>query len=136
MAQDTQITHGVVAPTAYDLACGPTQIGYTTTSIAGVPQFSYVGPKGDRTFSSDEISVLASPLGDLVTVTLEDVPDLQSVTLTVLIPRIGLEPGGQRHFATLAIFTTTTTTIAGPPLGVAQTHELILLDGLAKHVVF
>ena len=130
MAQDIQ------QPTAYELTDGATQIGYTTSSVAGAPQFSYSGPKGDRTFSGDEITVLASPLGDLVTVTLEDVPDLQLVTLTVLLPQIGLEPGEEARFATLAIFTTTRTTFAGPPPGVEQTYELILLNGLAKQVVF
>lgn len=123
-------------PTAYELTDGATQIGYTTSSVAGAPQFSYSGPKDDRTFSGDEISVLASPLGDLVTVTLEDVPDLQLVTLTVLLPQIGLESGGEARFATLAIFTTTRTTFAGPRPGVEQTYELIVLNGLAKQVVF
>lgn len=54
----------------FELTCSDTQITYSTTSIAGTPQFSYSGPRGDHSFSGDEIATLDSALGTEVTVTL------------------------------------------------------------------
>lgn len=123
-------------PNLFELSYGETQISYSTSSITGPPQFSYSGPKGIHNFSGDEIQTLSSALGTEVTVTLEAVPDLHTITLTVLLPAITLSPGDEESFETVGIFTTSKTTIAGPPTGVAQTYESIALDGVAKLVNF
>lgn len=120
----------------FELTCTDTQITYSTTSIAGTPQFSYSGPKGDHSFSGDEIATRDSALGTEVTVTLETVPDLHTITLTVLIPPIRLPEDNEASFETIGIFTTNHTTIAGPPEGAGQTYEAITLDGVARSVSF
>jgi hypothetical protein len=131
MAQATE------RPTLFDLTYGDTQISYSTSSITGEPRFTYSGPKGEHSFAGDdEIATLATALGTEVTVTLESIPDLHTITLTILIPDILVEPGGQAEFDTFGIFTTTATTIAGPPPGPAQTYEIIALHGVAQHVIF
>lgn len=126
------------APNLFELSASydDTQITYSTSSFAGPPQFSYSGPKGDHSFSGDEITSLESALGTEVTVTLETVPDLQTVTLTLLLPDIRIAFGEELGFQTIGIFTTTATTIAGPPPGAAQTYEVIALEGVAKLVAF
>ena len=130
MAQATE------RPTLFELTGYDTEVSYSTTSITGDPRFTYRGPKGEHSFSGDdEIQTLETGLGTEVTVTLESVPDLRTVTLTLLIPDIGIEPGGEVEFDTFGIFTTTATTIAGPPPGPAQAYEVIALHGVAKHVV-
>lgn len=113
-----------------------TQITYSTSSLAGPPQFSYSGPKGDHSFTGGEITSLESALGTEVTVTLEAVPDLHTITLTLILPDIAIAFGEEHEFQTIGIFTTTATTIAGPPPGAAQTYEVIALDGVAKLVAF
>jgi hypothetical protein len=123
-------------PNLFEFSYGETQISYSTSSVAGPPLFSYSGPKGEHSFSGEEIQTLASALGTEVTVTLETVPDLHTITLTVLLPAITLSPGDEESFESAGIFTTSKTTIAGPPDGVAQTYEIILLDGVAKLVNF
>jgi hypothetical protein len=64
------------------------------------------------------------------------VPDQHTITLTLLLPSIRLEAGGESGFETLAIKTTNRTSIAGPPAGAAQTYEPIALHGVAKSVAF
>ena len=123
-------------PNLFEFSYGETQISYSTSSFAGPPLFSYSGPKGEHSFSGEEIHTLSSALGTEVTVTLEAVPDLHTITLTVLLPGITLSPGDEESFESAGIFTTSNTTIAGPPAGVAQTYEIIALDGVAKLVNF
>jgi len=129
MAQATETAN------LFELSCSDTQITYSTTSFAGPPQFSYSGPHGDHTFSGDEIGTQRTALGTEVTVTLESVPDLQTVTLTVVLPDVDATTGEEYSFKTVGIFTTNHTTIAGPP-PVAQSYEIIELDGVARIVLF
>jgi hypothetical protein len=120
----------------FELSCDGVSITYSTSSFAGPPQFSYSGPEGERSFSGDEIETLASALGIEVTVTLEVVPDLHTIALTLLLPAITLPADGDADFDTLAIKSTHPTTIAGPPEGAQQTYEAIDLHGVAKAVDF
>jgi hypothetical protein len=129
MAQVTEVAN------LFELSCSDTQITYSTSSFAGPPQFSYSGPHGDHTFSGDEIGTQRSALGTEVTVTLESVPDLHTLTLSVVLPDVDAAMGEEYSFKTVGIFTTNHTTIAGPP-PVAQSYEIIELDGVAKIVRF
>jgi hypothetical protein len=79
---------------------------------------------------------MATALGEEVTVTLESVPDLHTIMLTVLIPATRVAPTGEAvTLSTLGVVTTTTTT-TNPPLGVNQTYESITLEGEALLVPF
>ena len=119
----------------FELSCGDTQITYATSSFAGPPQLSYSGPKGDHGFSGGDIDTSISALGTEVTVTLESIPDLHTLTLTVLIAHVTGEQGDEDPITSAAIFTTNHTTIAGsPPVG--QSYEVLALEGVAKFVVF
>jgi hypothetical protein len=120
----------------FELQCHDTQVTYSTTSITGKPQLHYAGPEGNLNFSGDEITTLASALGTEVTVTLESVPDLHTITFTLLLASFKLDAGGESAFETIAIKTTTHTTIAGPPIGPAQTYETVALHGVAKSIDF
>ena len=120
----------------FELSCDDTQLTFSTSSFAGPPQLSYRGPEGDFDFSGDEIDTQATKLGTEVTVTLESVPDLHTITITLLLPSFTLDADGESEFETLAIKTTNHTTIAGPPVGPAQSYEAIALHGVAKSVAF
>ncbi|MGH8897642.1 MAG: hypothetical protein ACRDZ4_11610 [Egibacteraceae bacterium] len=115
-----------------------TQITYSTTSITGEPRLSYHDATRDRSFSGDDIMVASSPLGTLVTVTLEFIPDLSTLTATLVLPGINLRNGKKVRFRTLAILTTNLTTIGGPQFvtGPLQTYEIVKLRGVAQHVEF
>ena len=118
----------------FELHCDGVQITFDTTSLTGDPRFSYSGPEGDLNFSGKEIETLPSALGAEVTVTLETVSDLHTITLTLLLPSFKLPDDGASKFETLAIKTTNHTTIAGPPAGPGQSYEALALHGVASEI--
>ncbi len=120
----------------FELRCEETEVTYSTSSFAGPPQLSYRGPDGELSFSGNQIELLPSALDSEVTVTLATVPDLHTITLTLLLPSIRLGNERESAFETVAIRTTNRTTIAGPPPGPGQTYETVALDGIAKAVLF
>ena len=113
------------------------RISYSTSSIMGEPNLNYKDSKGSQRFTGEEIRTQKTEIGTMVTVTLETVPDLRVVTLTLLVPAINLD-GSAREFKTIAIRTTSRTTIGGPRLvkGAVQSFEVIDLKGTANSVVF
>lgn len=129
MAQETE------AANLFEFTCSDTRITYSTTSFGGPPLFSYAGPKGDHNFSGDQIDAQHTRLGTEVTVMLESIADKLTLTLTVVLPDVRGKLGDEHSFATVGIFTTNHMTIAGPS-PVAQSYEIIALDGVAKIVVF
>jgi hypothetical protein len=115
-----------------------TQIVYSTSSITGEPQFTYRDRTRDRSFSGDGITVTSSPLGTLVTVLLEIMPDLLTLTATLVLPDINLGDRQMIRFSTMVILTTNPTTIGGPDLviGPLQTYQVVKLRGVAQRVEF
>ena len=120
----------------FELQCDGVQVTYSTSSFAGPPQLSYSGPEGNLNFSGSEIESQPTALGDEVTVTLESIPDLHTLTFTLLLPSFQMPDDEDAAFATLAIKTTHHTTIAGPPAGAGESYEAIALHGVAKSVAF
>lgn len=64
----------------------------TSTTSHGADTGVVLDVPGTRTFCGNEIETLATTLGEEVTVTLESVPDLHTITLTVLIPTTWVAP--------------------------------------------
>lgn len=108
------------------------RITYATSSFAGPPQFAYADKAGARRFFGDEIESVPTALGTEVTVVLESVADLRTITLTLLLPPIEVPIGGVVEFDTLAVRSTHATTIGGPPLGASQTYVALRLHGTAR----
>ena len=120
----------------FELRCDDTSVTYSTTSITGQPLLSYDGPEGQLSFSGDEIDSASTALGTEVTVTLDTVPDLHTITFTLLLPSFRLPDDDGSPFETVAIKTTHHTTIAGPPPGPGASYESVALHGVAKAVLF
>jgi hypothetical protein len=113
-------------------------IVYSTTSITGKPLLNYKDSKGQQhNFTGADIRNLETEIDAMVTVTLQIVPDVHVITLTLLVPDVKLE-GSARSFKTIAILTTNKKPFAGVPLikGALQTYEVIELQGTASFVVF
>jgi hypothetical protein len=102
----------------------------------------------DLAFTGDDISSqvidfqpeFLDIFGDLISVPLHplSVPDLRTVTLSVVLPWINLEdPNEATPFSTVAILTTHHTSVGGPPLvkGPRQTYEIVPLEGMASLMV-
>lgn len=132
-----QIT-SVNEPNLYELSCDGVTVTYSTSSFDGSPRLSFQDTERNLNFSGEEIGTQATALGTEVTVTLEAIPDAQTVTLTLLVPGINLGQEQEVEFATVAIETTNLTTIGGPALitGPLQTYRVIELTGTARSVQF
>jgi hypothetical protein len=121
----------------YELRSGRRRITYTASDITGRPLLNYSDRKRDLSFRGDEIQQDPQPIGLLLTVTLEAIPDLQSDLLTVLIPRVNLTNGGEEEVETEAIFTRVRTSIGGPDLvdGQVQTYDSRTFHGTASFIL-
>ena len=118
---------------------GPIRINYSSSSIRGVPLVSYKDAELDLNFQGEDITRLETSVGELVTVTLQSVPDAFARTMTVMVPTIRLAAGDQAEFNTLAIETTDRSGAFVPPpgpAGVLQTYQVFQLRGSAQHVNF
>jgi hypothetical protein len=73
---------------------GPIVIKYATTSFTGEPRFSYKDAELSLNFNGDEITRQATPLGDLVTVTLKDLVPVDGPRRTFTLLVTGQVPCG------------------------------------------
>lgn len=115
-----------------------TQVTFSTTSITGQPRFSYHDDTRDVSATGDEISVQRTVLGTLVTVSLETVPDLHTVTATLVLPDLGGLSGPVTHFRSFLVLTENRTSIGGPALvtGALQRYTVVKGRGTAQEVAF
>ena len=86
---------------------GPIVISYSRTSFLGGPQLSYKDAELNLNFRGDDITREDTPVGEIVTITLENlVPaDGPLRTFTLLLPKIRLRMGDQVSFDALGIET-------------------------------
>ena len=117
---------------------GDVRIVFSETSITGKAQFTYHDETRDVTASGTEIAVERGPLGRLVTVTLESVPDLHTITATLVLPDLGGLSAPITPFRTVVVLTTNRTSIGGPGLvtGPIQLYTVVRGDGTAQQVQF
>jgi hypothetical protein len=100
---------------------------------------SYKDAELDLNFQGDDITRIQTSMGELVTVTLQIVPDAFTRTFTLVVPAIRLVSGEQAEFNTVAIETTDRSGAFVPPpgpAGVLQTYQTYQLRGSAQHVQF
>jgi hypothetical protein len=118
---------------------GPIVIIYATTSFTGEPRFSYKDAELDVNFSGDDITRQDTALGELVTVTLEDLVPVDGPrrTFTLLVPKIRLNRGDQVSFDTLGIETIESLARFVPPSPrVLLTYRSHQLQGVAELIDF
>jgi hypothetical protein len=121
----------------FELSGGGIQVTYSSTSIAGTPLFSYRDGSINRLFSEEEIKSVMTELGELITVTLEQIPDLRIVTFTLILPVVNVLPASVgTHIRVPGITTTTHTSIAGSVLGPQKTYSVVNLHGTAQAATF
>jgi hypothetical protein len=121
----------------FELSGDDIQVTYSSTSIAGTPLFSYRDSSINRLFSDKEIHSVQTELGELLTVTLEQIPDLRLMTFTLILPVVNVLPNSVgTHIRVPGITTTTHTSIAGPILGPQKTYSLVNLQGTAQASIF
>ena len=78
-------------PTLFELTHDDTKIVYSPGALDGSPELHYVGPMGKYSFEGDEIQTHNSARGLEISVTLDRVSHLRTITLTVFLPDLELE---------------------------------------------
>jgi hypothetical protein len=115
---------------------GSIVISYSRTSVTGVPVFSYNDGELNLNFSgSDDIAQKDTPLGEIVTITLQNIPDAFIRTFTLLVPKTRLRIGDQPSFDTQGIETIDRSdahVLPPGPIGVLQTYRSHQLQGVAE----
>jgi hypothetical protein len=121
----------------FELCNSGIQITYLSSGIEGSPLFSYRDGNIYCQFRGEEIRCAETEIGQLLTVTIEQILDLRTVTFTLILPDVGVMPGSAgTHIQVPGIKVTTHTTIAGPAIGPAKTYFSVNLNGTAQAVVF
>jgi len=125
----------IIEPNLFNLQGDSTRIYYRSSSSTGEPLLVYRKSSNILRFSGDQIREETTSLGKLETVTIEQIPDLRIVTLTLIVPGVNL-PTNRRQIPikTIAIETTNATSIGGPALvkGPLQTYQILELEGTAR----
>lgn len=127
---------GFTQANLFELSQGAIQVTYSSTSILGGPIFSYRDGQLSRSFRGDEVRLQETEIGQLITVTLETIPDLRTVTFSLVLPVVTVIPQSSGTCIKVpGITTTAPTTIAGPPPGPQQLYSIVNLSGTAQFIV-
>ena len=127
---------GFTRANLFELSSRTIHVTYSTTSILGGPILSYRDDALSRSFNGEEIDIQQTTLGEVVTVTLETIPDLRTVTFSLIVPVVTVMPQSSgTRIKVLGITATSPTTIAGPPPGPQQLYSAVYLRGTAQFIV-
>jgi hypothetical protein len=122
-------------PNLFEFVFEDTKITYAPGLFGGEPRLSYSGPMGRHTFAGEEIQAVESARGLEVSVTLDRVSHLRTITLTVFVPDVELDGEDQQSFQTVGIHATHRRSLSGGA-GAALTFEPLEFDGLARLIEF
>ncbi|WP_341528432.1 hypothetical protein WKK05_03525 [Nostoc sp. UHCC 0302] len=114
----------------YPQAPGPVR----TDEPRGASQLTYQGPEGEFTFRGKEIRKQKSPLGLLITVTLEPNFDQGQLELTLVLPTVNLQNGQKQGFDTVAIKSRGLGFVINRA-GAEQNYLTLPLKGVAESVI-
>jgi len=133
------IAAGGAPANAYDLE-GPRglRVNYSASSFGGVPLLQYQDRRRTLSFRDTEIRTEPTSIGTLVTVRLEDTPDLEGLDFTLVVPRVNVDDSREGPVATFGFWTRQRTTIGGPDLveGQVESYATVQLTGTAQRLDF
>jgi hypothetical protein len=125
----------IQGPNLFELSYEDTKIVYALDDSSGAPRLEYSGPMGRHSFEGDAIRTEDSARGREVSVTLDGVSHLRTITLTVFLPDVILDDSDQLSFRTVGIRATRRRSMTEGP-GAEFTTEPLEFDGLAKLIEF
>ena len=127
-------SHNAV-PNVFELTYEDTKITYEPVGSGGLPRLHYEGPMGIHLFEGDEIQTFRSARGLEVSVTLDRISILRTITLTIFLPDLEFEgASSELSFQTVGIHTTRRrATVSDTPEGGSEPLELA---GLARNSEF
>lgn len=125
----------IQGPNLFELSYEDTKIVYALDESSGPPRLEYSGPMGRHSFEGDAIRTEDSARGREVSVTLDGVSHLRTITLTVFLPDVDLDDSSELSFRTVGIRATRRRSMTEGP-GAEFTTEPLEFDGLAKLIEF
>jgi hypothetical protein len=130
---------GLTEANLFEFNGGNIHVTYSSTNVLGGPILSYRDRKISRSFRGEEIRIQDTELGQLITVTLEQIPDLRTVTFSLTLPVVRVMPQSSGlSFSVPGITTTNPDSIAGPqllPPGPLKLYSVVNLRGRAQFIV-
>jgi hypothetical protein len=94
-------------PNVFELTYEDTKITYVPVGFGGTAQLHYDGPLGEHVFEGDEIQTFRSARGLEVSVTLDRISILRTITLTIFLPDLRFEGAtSELTFQTVGIHAT------------------------------
>jgi hypothetical protein len=94
-------------PNVFELTYEDTKITYVPVGFRGAAQLHYDGPLGEHAFEGDEIQTFRSARGLEVSVTLDRISILRTITLTIFLPDLEFEGAtSELTFQTVGIHVT------------------------------
>lgn len=126
----------LVRASLFELSGDALRVWFSSDGLDGVSHLTVDDESGTREFHGREIRTTRSEFGELHSVTLDAVPELEIVTLTLILPAVSIPvDAGPLHIEVLGIITTSRSAIAGPPEGAASTYRPVVLAGDATHAM-
>jgi hypothetical protein len=123
-------------PNVFELTYEDTKITYVPVGFGGAPRLEYSGPMGDHVFEGDEIQTFRSARGLEVSVTLDRISILRTITLTVFLPDLEFEDATtELSFTTVGIHKTRRRAQVSDVPGDGSSKPLELA-GLARNIDF
>lgn len=123
-------------PTLFELTHEDTKIVYSPGALDESPELHYAGPMGRYSFAGDEIQTHDSARGREISVTLDRVSHLRTITLTVFLPDLDLEEmTGEMTFHTVGIHSSRRRANKAKP-GRPLTSEPLEFEGLARNIEY
>jgi hypothetical protein len=125
----------IQGPNLFELSYEDTKIVYALDETNGAPRLEYSGPMGRHSFEGDAIRTEDSARGREVSVTLDGVSHLRTITLTVFLPDVQFDGATEQRFRTVGIHATRRRSMIEGP-GAEFTTEPMEFDGTAKLIEF
>jgi hypothetical protein len=112
------------------------QVSYASLNVLGGPRLSYRDAQRSLTFQGDAIRSQQTELGEVITVTLEAIPDFRTVTFSLVLPVVTVLPESRgTSIRVPGVTATNPTTIAGPPPGPEKLYAVVMLQGTARYIL-
>jgi hypothetical protein len=127
----------MVAPNLFHLSGRHVHVDYASSGIDGRPSVSYQDAFRSVQFRGDELGVVETPAGTLVTVTIVRTVDAGSTSFSVVVPRMNIDAGTPSPLSTVGITTIHRFSLV-PALdrGQLDTYSVTRLHGTAQAVEF
>jgi hypothetical protein len=120
----------------YELQNRTVSVSFSATSITGDPLLHYKDREREVNARGEEIRIVQTEIGSLVSITLEPDADAGSLIFSVLIPRVVISArGGEQPVVTQAIYTRSRLPPRLPASVQLQTYDVVKLKGSAAFVV-